>query len=44
MKSPPIQYTDDEARQLVEAFIADDTPVIQPRRKAPRKPRSTTAP
>jgi len=24
MKSPPIQYTDDEARQLVEEFIASD--------------------
>ena len=23
MKSPPVQYTDDEAREMVEAFIAD---------------------
>jgi len=26
MKSPPVQYSDDEARSLVEAFIADRTP------------------
>lgn len=26
MKSPPIQYTDDEARRLVEEFIAGDAP------------------
>ena len=25
MKSPPIQYTDDEARNMVEQFIANDT-------------------
>jgi hypothetical protein len=25
MKSPPIQYTDGEARDLVEAFIRDET-------------------
>jgi myo-inositol-1-phosphate synthase len=25
MKSPPVQYTDDEARQMVESFIAADT-------------------
>ena len=25
MKSPPVQYTDDEARQMVEAFIAGDS-------------------
>jgi myo-inositol-1-phosphate synthase len=24
MKSPPVQYTDDEARQLVEDFIAGE--------------------
>lgn len=32
MKSPPVQYTDDEARQLVEAFIANNV-------AAPAKPR-----
>ncbi|MFH1487026.1 MAG: inositol-3-phosphate synthase [Chloroflexota bacterium] len=26
MKSPPVQYTDDEARRLVEEFIAGETP------------------
>ena len=26
MKSPPIQYTDDEARRLVEEYIAGDAP------------------
>ncbi|HEV3471977.1 MAG TPA: inositol-3-phosphate synthase [Actinomycetota bacterium] len=25
MKSPPVQYSDEEARELVEAFISDDT-------------------
>jgi hypothetical protein len=24
MKSPPVQYTDDEARQMVEAFAAGE--------------------
>jgi myo-inositol-1-phosphate synthase len=24
MKSPPVQYTDDQARDLVEAFIAEE--------------------
>ena len=33
MKSPPLQYTDDEARQLTEAFIENvDTPKINPRK------------
>jgi myo-inositol-1-phosphate synthase len=40
MKSPPIQYTDDEARTLVENFIAE-TPVPVARRK--RKKNETTA-
>ncbi|WP_427912830.1 inositol-3-phosphate synthase [Ramlibacter sp. MMS24-I3-19] len=32
MKSPPLQYTDDEARELVEAFIrGDDTTAPAPR-------------
>ena len=26
MKSPPVQYTDDQARDMVEAFIAEDKP------------------
>jgi myo-inositol-1-phosphate synthase len=29
MKSPPHQYSDDEARQMVEAFIADSRPVAE---------------
>ena len=29
MKSPPIQYTDDEARQMVEEFIASGQPVSE---------------
>jgi myo-inositol-1-phosphate synthase len=30
MKSPPLQFTDDEARELVEAFIRGDAePAIQ---------------
>lgn len=33
MKSPPLQYTDDEARRLVQAFIKGRTPPnIRPRR------------
>ena len=27
MKSPPVQYTDDEARRLVEQFIAGEETV-----------------
>jgi myo-inositol-1-phosphate synthase len=34
MKSPPLQFTDDEARELVEAFIRGDEPVARPRRRA----------
>jgi myo-inositol-1-phosphate synthase len=34
MKSPPIQHRDEEARQMVEAFIAEPAP-----EKAPAKPR-----
>jgi myo-inositol-1-phosphate synthase len=31
MKSPPVQHSDDEARQLVEQFIqGDDTPATRP--------------
>jgi myo-inositol-1-phosphate synthase len=44
MKSPPLQYTDDEARELVEAFIrgeASETPaetlVPSPQPLAPRE-------
>jgi len=29
MKSPPVQYTDDEARQILEEFIATAEPVVQ---------------
>jgi myo-inositol-1-phosphate synthase len=29
MKSPPLQYTDDEARELVEAFIRGDTEPVE---------------
>ena len=33
MKTPPLQYTDDEAHRLTEAFIAgEDLPGIKPRR------------
>jgi myo-inositol-1-phosphate synthase len=41
MKSPPLQYTDDEARQLTEAFIKDgETPRIKPRKSPkPEKPK-----
>jgi myo-inositol-1-phosphate synthase len=33
MKSPPLQFTDDEARDLVEAFIRGDEPVAKPKRR-----------
>jgi len=33
MKSPPLQFTDDEARELVEAFIRGDDPVAKPKRR-----------
>jgi len=29
MKSPPVQYTDDEARRMVEEFIAETTREIE---------------
>lgn len=32
MKSPPLQFTDDEARELVEAFIRGDAEVFPPER------------
>jgi myo-inositol-1-phosphate synthase len=35
MKSPPLQFTDDEARELVEAFIRGDELAIKPKPKAP---------
>jgi hypothetical protein len=36
MKTPPLQYTDDEARQLTEAFISGrKLPNLKPR-KAPK--------
>ncbi|MBK6008961.1 inositol-3-phosphate synthase [Ramlibacter ginsenosidimutans] len=35
MKSPPLQFTDDEARELVEAFIrGDETVVPEPKKRA----------
>jgi myo-inositol-1-phosphate synthase len=45
MKSPPLQFTDDEARELVEAFIRGDEPAaVKPRRKtAAAKPRKAAA-
>jgi hypothetical protein len=27
MKSPPVQFTDEEARQMVEEFAAGETPL-----------------
>jgi myo-inositol-1-phosphate synthase len=36
MKSPPLQFTDDEARELVEAFIRGDVPPKTRRRAAGR--------
>src|SRR4051812_22854361 len=51
MKSPPVQYTDDEAREHVETFVRggetivsevmEDTP--RPVRKSSRKPKRSTA-
>ena len=45
MKSPPLQYTDDEAYQLTEAFIAgNDLPKIKPRKgDRSEKPRIAVA-
>ena len=40
MKSPPLQFTDDEARELVEAFIRGDVDVKSPRRRT-GTPRTT---
>lgn len=35
MKSPPLQFTDDEARELVEAFIrGDETAAPEPKKRA----------
>jgi myo-inositol-1-phosphate synthase len=32
MKSPPLQFTDDEARELVEAFIRGDEEIaVEPK-------------
>jgi myo-inositol-1-phosphate synthase len=38
MKSPPVQYTDDEARQLVEAFIAGNGLEVAPREQTAAAP------
>ena len=32
MKTPPVQYTDDQARQMVEAFIAGEAVAAPPSR------------
>jgi myo-inositol-1-phosphate synthase len=46
MKSPPAQFTDDEARELVEAFISGESVEAAPRgkKRAPgaARPRRTT--
>jgi len=34
MKSPPVQYTDDEARRLVEEFMAGDKPAAMKTRRS----------
>jgi myo-inositol-1-phosphate synthase len=37
MKSPPLQFTDDEARELVEAFIRGDEEIAaRPKPRAAR--------
>jgi len=41
MKSPPLQFTDDEASELVEAFIRGDEPVVKSKRKAGGKAATT---
>ncbi len=41
MKSPPVQYTDDEARQMVEEFIVGTQPAGETK---PPKPLSTEVP
>ncbi|HEV7867625.1 MAG TPA: inositol-3-phosphate synthase [Chthoniobacteraceae bacterium] len=44
MKSPPVQFTDDEAHQQVAAFIEGTPPVKATPPRAPRKARSKTKP
>jgi myo-inositol-1-phosphate synthase len=48
MKSPPVQYTDDEARQMVEAFIEGEAipgdPNQTPAKPARRKKRTSSKP
>jgi myo-inositol-1-phosphate synthase len=34
MKSPPEQYTDNEARVRTERFIAGEDPIVQPKKRA----------
>jgi hypothetical protein len=36
MKSPPVQFTDDEARRKVEEFIMDNAPAAE--KPAGKKP------
>ncbi|WBY02630.1 inositol-3-phosphate synthase [Ramlibacter tataouinensis] len=43
MKSPPLQFSDDEARELVEAFIRGDG-ALRPRRRRNAKPAVPLAP
>ena len=38
MKSPPVQFTDEEARQMVEEFAAGETPLEVVDRPAPTAP------
>jgi myo-inositol-1-phosphate synthase len=38
MKSPPLQFTDDEARELVEAFIRGDEEMRSKPRRRPSEP------
>ncbi|MBE0479390.1 MAG: inositol-3-phosphate synthase [Dehalococcoidia bacterium] len=39
MKSPPVQYTDDQARNLTEEFIAQERDVVAGEQSAGEKPR-----
>lgn len=41
MKSPPVQYTDDEARCNLETYITENTTVMQTEAKAPVKNNSS---
>ncbi|HYL06926.1 MAG TPA: hypothetical protein VEU76_00145, partial [Candidatus Udaeobacter sp.] len=43
MKSPPVQYSDNEARRLVEEFIEGDRSTGNGRARRPARTRSTAA-